>query len=93
MRVKGRYLVVAWMAVFLATVGVIVVRDDSAFTIRRRVDVVENRIKALQAMRANLETSIAQLESHEDLAPKAQALGLRFATDSELVSLTLPIGH
>jgi cell division protein FtsL len=90
MRVKGRYFVLAWTAVFLAAVAVIVLRDGAAFPARHHLDDLEARIRALEGIRADLKAKISGLESSDSLWPKAAALGLRFATDSELKNLSVP---
>lgn len=93
MRVKGRYLVITWTAVFLAAVAAIVLRDGAAFPARNHLDQLDDRIKALDGIRAELEGKITALKSHDSLARKAEALGLRNATDSEVVRLSAPAGH
>jgi cell division protein FtsL len=90
MRVKGRYLVLAWTAVFLAAVAAIVLRDEAAFPARQHLAELEKRIRALKGIHADLETKISGLMSPDSLRPKAAALGLRAATDSEIVPLSVP---
>ncbi|MGH7594116.1 MAG: hypothetical protein ACRELE_09750 [Gemmatimonadales bacterium] len=93
MRVKGRYLVIAWTAVFLAAVAAIVLRDDAAYPARRHLDQLRDSITVLYGIRADLEAKIAALGSRDSLTPKAKALGLRNATDSEIVRISDPAGH
>ena len=91
MQVKGRYLVLAWTAVFLAAAGAIVVRERRGWELRRRLDTVNDHLKVLEDMRAELEGSIAALGSRDSLVPRARALGLRIASDTELVQLPVPV--
>jgi len=90
MQVKGRYLVIGWTAVFLAAVGSIVIRDGAGFAARKHLDETNRNLKALEGIRSNLQTSIAQLSGSEAIRAKVEALGLRPATDSEQVTLQLP---
>ena len=90
MRVKGRYFVLAWTAVFLAAVAAIVLRDGAGFPARRHLGDLEKRIRALEGIRADLNARISGLESADSLRPKAAALGLRAATDSEIKQLSVP---
>jgi cell division protein FtsL len=84
MQVKGRYLVVAWTAVFLAAVGAIVFRTSAGFRMQERVTALNDSIRAADAMYGDLAAKVATLQSRPVLAPKVEALGLRFASDSEL---------
>jgi uncharacterized protein involved in exopolysaccharide biosynthesis len=84
MRVRGRYLVVAWTAVFLAAVGAIVLRTRAGFRMQERVTALTDSIQAVGAIHDDVETKVATLKSRPVLAPKVEALGLRFASDSEL---------
>lgn len=93
MQVRGRYLVVAWTAVFLATVGAIVLRARSGILMRRRVDAIADTIRALSSSKADLETRVTDLESQPKLMPKAEALGLRNPSDSVVIILHVPAGH
>jgi cell division protein FtsL len=84
MRVKGRYLVIGWTAVFLAAVGAIVFRTKSGFEARKNLTNLNTRIQALEGIRGDVRAQIAGFGVRSELAPKAQAMGLRFASDSEL---------
>jgi len=90
MRVKGRYFVLAWTAVFLAAVAAIVLRDGAAFPARQHLDDLERRMRALEGIRADLKTKISGLERSDSLRPKVAAFGLRAATDSEMKQLSVP---
>jgi hypothetical protein len=93
MRVRGRYLVLAWTAVFLAAVGAIVFRTRSGFLMQRRVADLNGHIQALEGTRGDVEAGIAMLKSRPVLAPKVAKFGLRFASDTEFHLLPVPITH
>jgi hypothetical protein len=93
MQVRGRYLVVAWTAVFLAAAGTIALRSRSGFASRARVDSMEQRIKALESMRGDIRASVARLQALDSLARKAEALGLRQPSDTAIVFLHLRSGR
>ena len=93
MQVRGRYLIVAWTAVFLAAVGAIVLRTRAGFLMQQRVTAVDDSIKAIGAIRGDVESEVATLKSRPVLASKVEALGLRFASDTELRLLPVPIRH
>ncbi|HEY3935024.1 MAG TPA: hypothetical protein VGL65_10455 [Gemmatimonadales bacterium] len=93
MQVKGRYLVLAWTAVFLAAIGVIVWRDTRGFPAQHHVDQLDNQIKALLSRQGDLQARIAALESQQELAPRVRPLGLRVALDTEIIQLPIAGGH
>lgn len=90
MQVRGRHLVVAWTTVFLAVVGVIVWRTRNAYLLQSRIAVLDDHVRALTSDRDRLVSRIAQLSTQQQLQPKAEAMGLRIASDSEMVELPLP---
>lgn len=87
MQVRGRHLVLAWTAVFLAVAGVIVSRDRRAFTLQAHVRDLDYRVGALISDRDRLAAVIARLSTQAELQPKVEAMGLRIASDSEMVAL------
>lgn len=91
MQVRGRHLVIAWTAVFLVAVGVIVLRTKAGFETRARVDALESRVKALDAIRGDLEAELATQKSRTTLAPRAILLGLRFTSDTDVRLLHLAV--
>ncbi len=93
MRVRGRYLVIAWTAVFLAAVGAIVFRTRAGFRMQERVTALNDSIQAVAGIRGDVEAKVAALKSLPVLAPKAAALGLRFASDTEFHLLAVPVAH
>jgi cell division protein FtsL len=87
MQVRGRHLVLAWTAVFIAVAALVIARDRRAFVVQRRVGLLNDHIRALISDRDRLSATIARLSTQEELQPKAEALGLRIASDSEMVGL------
>ncbi len=89
MPVKGRHFVIAWTGLFLVVAGIIVLRLRRSFAISDRVSTLQLCIDSLLAERAEQQNAIGPLMG-EQLRIRAEALGLRVASDSELVVLTLP---
>ena len=89
MQLKGRHIVVAWMAVFLLVAGTVVVRLRKSFAVSKRVQALQASIDSLLAEQAEQRNAIGPLTG-EALRIKAEALGLRAASDSEIVTLILP---
>lgn len=90
MRVKGRHLVLAWGAVFLAGAGTIALRQQRAFHLLREVGVLADSLRAIRSMHGELSATLAGMTSPEGLLPRAESLGLRTPSDSEQVPLALP---
>lgn len=91
MALKGRHWLAIWSAAFLAVVGAVAVRQQSALRAARALDVARTRRATLEAQRADLERRIRRAESREVLVPAvSRALGLRFPADSEIVILRVP---
>jgi cell division protein FtsL len=88
-RLKGRYLVVAWATVFLAATGMIVMRQSRAHKIQSRINRLEEARDELREARSDLQSRIASLKSRDVLVPKIALLGLRMASDSEVVNLRI----
>ncbi len=84
---RGRYLVIGWTIVFLVVTGTIVVRQNRGFAAQSTLRDLTTERDRLQEVKADLESRISALRSHQVLGPKAAALGLRTPSDSEAVSL------
>ncbi len=87
MRLRGRHLVLAWTIVFLAATGTIVVRQRLAYHVQQRLAQLQLERDRLREARSDLESRLAALKSRQVLGPKVAALGLRTASDSEVVNL------
>jgi hypothetical protein len=92
MQVKGRYLIIGWTAVFFVVVAAILRREYDGWKLGKAVAAADDSLRALSALTAGLDASIAAVSSRDSLSPKAQALGLRYVSDSNLVTITVP-GH
>ncbi len=90
MLVKGRYLVIGWTAVFLAVAGAIVLRTRRGYETQSRLVSVRDSLQAIRAARDKLGRAIGTLESSAELEPQVERLGLRSASDSEIIRLQLP---
>lgn len=93
MQVKGRYVIAVWTVVFVAAVGVIIRRDHNGWAARRAIDQTETNIRKLQGLREVYQGEISNLTSPEVLQPKAEALGLHIASDSDFIQLSIPAPH
>ena len=90
MQVKGRYLVIGWTAVFLTVAGAIVLRTHRGFATQDRLRQVRDSVQAMRATRDKVRTSIGTLEKRSVLEPRLELLGLRSASDSEIIRVQLP---
>jgi hypothetical protein len=90
MQVKGRYLVIGWTAVFLTVAGAIVLRAHRGDAVRERLHHVRDSVQAMRATRDRVLTAIGTLESPSVLEPRLEQLGLRSASDSEIIRVQLP---
>lgn len=90
MQVKGRHLVLAWGAVFLAVAGAVAVRQHRALLANQEVRTLTDSLRALRAVHGDLSSSLSGLQSPELLLPRAESLGLRTPSDTEQVTLALP---
>jgi len=88
MQVKGRHLVVAWMAVFLTVAGIIVIRDQRGFTAQKELRLLLLVADSLTAEWADLHNALGPMK-RDELRTRAEALGLRAVSDSDLVFLPL----
>lgn len=77
----------AWTIVFLAATGTIVVRQRLAYHVQQRLAQLQLERDRLREARSDLESRLAALKSRQVLGPKVAALGLRTASDSEVVNL------
>jgi hypothetical protein len=82
--VKGRHLVVGWVAVFLVVAVVITLRDRAAFATGERIDLLQDSMQVLQRQYNDLSGRIAVRTSPGALGVLGESLGLRFATDNEI---------
>ena len=87
---RGRWLVLAWTAVFLAVAGVITVRDTRGWAKQRVVDALEDSLAVLQDLHTEASAAVATLRPPGELTRVGAALGLRPPSDSEIHTLRVP---
>jgi hypothetical protein len=92
MQLRGRHWLVVWLAGFLVVAGSVALRQQAALGTARALDDARTRRASLESQRAELERAVREASSREALAPRAaRQLGLRFAADSEIVMLRVPL--
>lgn len=90
MTLRGRYLVFAWVGVFLATAGMMAWRDRRAFDTVENLKRIHDSLAVATARHAQLETAVANRQSIGAITATGEALGLVTPSDSEMVTLTIP---
>jgi hypothetical protein len=89
MRIKGRIWLVGWLVFALVVLAWVVTRDAAGYRTAGRLDSLRTRKAVLQAQRAELIRRVGRDESRAVLVPRARALGLRAAADSQIIILQL----
>ena len=92
MRLKGRHWLAVWLIAFLAVAWIVIARFNSSLAMARELSELRTRRANLEGHRADLERRIRAAESRAVLVPRAQRLGLRLPSDSEIILLPLPPG-
>lgn len=87
---KGRYLVVAWTAVFLVVAGVITLRDRAAFRAQDRHRVLQESLQVVEREHAELLADINTRLSAGPLTALGERLGLRNPSDAEIETVRVP---
>lgn len=88
-RPRGRFWLVAWLLFVLGVLWWVSRRQAAGFTLSAELDDLRARRSVLEARRAALSRRIREAESRAVLIPRAEALGLRFPADSEIVILPM----
>jgi len=91
-RLKGRHWLAVWLIAFLAVAWIVIARFNSSLAMARELSELRTRRANLEGHRADLERRIRAAESRAVLVPRAQRLGLRLPSDSEIILLPLPPG-
>ncbi|MFC1640213.1 hypothetical protein ACFL3B_05570 [Gemmatimonadota bacterium] len=91
MRLKGRIWIAMWLAFALVVLLWVVSRDTSGFMTASELGSLRNERSVLQAEKADLMRRIREAESRAVLIPRAESMGLRLPTDSEIVILQSPM--
>lgn len=81
---RGRYLVVAWIAVFLVVAGIVTLRDRAAFRVQKSMALVEESLQVVERQHNELNAEIANRKSSGALTPIGERLGLRIPSDTEI---------
>jgi len=91
-RLRGRHWLAVWLIAFLAVAWIVIARYNSSLAMARELAELRTRRGNLEGHRADLERRIRAAESRAVLVPRAQRLGLRLPSDSEIVLLPIPPG-
>jgi hypothetical protein len=90
-RLKGRYWVALWLALFLGAAAVVQWRQTRAHALARDLTAITAARGALEVSTATLTGRIHRARSRAVLVPLAERrLGLRLPADSEIVILQAP---
>src|SRR5207245_1038557 len=81
-----------WLIAFLAVAWIVIARYNSSLAMARELSELRTRRANLEGHRADLERRMRAAESRAVLVPRAQRLGLRLPSDSEIILLPLPPG-
>lgn len=87
---RGRYLVVAWIAVFLVVAGIITLRDRAAFAARQRLGAIAESLQVVSRQYSELSAEIETTLSPGRLTLLGERLGLRTPTDTEIEQVPVP---
>jgi len=91
---RGRFWLILWLVFALGVLAWVNARQTSAVLLARTLQDVRARRLAAEAERAQLQRRLREASSRAVLIPRAEALGLREAADSEIVTLRVtPEGH
>lgn len=90
MRLKGRGWVAVWLASFLGVLTWVVARQTASHVAATELRDVQAQRSSLEAQRADLLRRIRAAGSRAVLVPRAESLGLRLPTASEIVIVPVP---
>jgi hypothetical protein len=90
MRPRGRFWVGSWLLFVLLILTWVVARQTSAVVTADELRTVRENRAAKEARAAELVARIRAAMSRQVLVPRAEALGLRLPSDSEIVILQTP---
>ncbi|MDX2194114.1 MAG: hypothetical protein NW201_12225 [Gemmatimonadales bacterium] len=85
---RGRHYLILWLALFLGVAAAVVTRQTASLATAARIRQLGTQREELLARRGDVERRVRAATSREVLQRVAQErLGLRIATDSDLVLL------
>ncbi len=90
MTLKGRHWLTAGLLAFLVSAAIVQARTTAGFRAARGLEEARTARAAAEARRGELERRIRTARSREVLVPRAERLGLRLPSDSEIVLLPAP---
>ena len=90
MALKGRHWVAVWLVAFLAAAALVIARQTSGLRMARELGEARVLRARLESRRGELEQRARGARSRAVLVPRAQRLGLRLPSDSEIVLLPAP---
>ena len=90
MSLKGRHWVLLWLVLFLVAAAAVISRQTRAYELAARLGELRTRRGELEAQAAELTKSIRAAQGRSILGPRARALGLRSAVDTELTIFAAP---
>jgi hypothetical protein len=84
---RGRFWLLVWLGFVLGVLAWVNARQTASVTHARNLQDVRAERAAAEAERAALQRRLREAGSRWELIPRAEALGLREAADSEIVTL------
>lgn len=90
MALRGRHWIAFWLVAFLLAAALVIARSTSGLRHARAIAEARVAHAALEGRRAELERRVRTARSRAVLVPRAQHLGLRLPSDSEIVLLPIP---
>lgn len=89
--VRGRTAIAIGLAAFLVVSTSVVWRRARGNVAAARLDSLGALVNELEAQRARLENEVRRASSQLELVPRAQRLGLRVPSDSQVIDLPDPV--
>jgi hypothetical protein len=84
---RGRFWLLLWLGFVLGVLAWVNARQTASVVLARTLQDVRAERGAAEAGRAALQRRLREAGSRGELIPRAEALGLREAADSEIVTL------
>lgn len=90
-QLRGRTTIALGLAAFLLVTTSVIWRRAQGSAAALRLHSLGSRIDELQAQRARLDGEVRRASSRQELGPRAQRLGLRLPSDSQVIDLPDPV--
>ncbi len=88
---RGRTAIAIGLGAFLVVTTSVVWRRARGNAAAARLDSLGAEVNELQAQRSRLEGEVRRAASQLELAPRAERLGMRFPSDSQVIDLPDPV--